>query len=57
LVAARREGLRRHLAGFDPDQHPELRRALDALAHDVIGAIPSPPVKKNKIVGFDREVT
>jgi MFS family permease len=43
LVAARREGLRRHLAGFDPDQHPELRRALDALAHDVIGAIPSPP--------------
>ena len=43
LVAARREGLRRHLAGFDPDEHPELRRALDALAHDVIGAIPSPP--------------
>jgi EmrB/QacA subfamily drug resistance transporter len=43
LVAARREGLRRHLAGFDPDDHPELRRALDALAHDVIGAIPSPP--------------
>ena len=43
LVAARRKGLRRHLAGFDPDEHPELRRALDALAHDVIGAIPSPP--------------
>jgi DNA-binding MarR family transcriptional regulator len=43
LVAARREGLRRHLAGFDPDEHPELRRALDSLAHDVIGAIPSPP--------------
>ena len=43
LVSARREGLRRHLAGFDPDDHPELRRALDALAHDVIGAIPSPP--------------
>jgi EmrB/QacA subfamily drug resistance transporter len=43
LVAARREGLRRHLAGFNPDEHPELRRALDALAHDVIGAIPSPP--------------
>ncbi len=43
LVAARREGLRRHLGGFDPDEHPELRRALDALAHDVIGAIPSPP--------------
>jgi DNA-binding MarR family transcriptional regulator len=43
LVSARREGLRRHLAGFDPDEHPELRKALDALAHDVIGAIPSPP--------------
>jgi EmrB/QacA subfamily drug resistance transporter len=43
LVAARREGLRRHLEGFDPDHHPELRRALDRLAHDVIGAIPSPP--------------
>jgi DNA-binding MarR family transcriptional regulator len=43
LVAARREGLRRHLAGFDPDEHPELRRALDRLAHDVIGAIPAPP--------------
>ena len=43
LVAARREGLRRHLAGLDPDEHPELRRALDSLAHDVIGAIPSPP--------------
>jgi EmrB/QacA subfamily drug resistance transporter len=43
LVAARREGLHRHLAGFDPDEHPELRSALDALAHDVIGAIPSPP--------------
>ena len=43
LVAARREGLRRHLEGFDPDRHPELRRALDRLAHDVIGAIPSPP--------------
>jgi EmrB/QacA subfamily drug resistance transporter len=45
LVAARREGLRRHLAGFDPDEHPDLRRALDALAHDVIGAIPAPPAR------------
>jgi EmrB/QacA subfamily drug resistance transporter len=43
LVALRREGLRHHLAGFDPDHHPELKRVLDALAHDVIGAIPSPP--------------
>jgi DNA-binding MarR family transcriptional regulator len=44
LVAARRERLRGYLEGFDPDQHPELRRVLDRLAHDLIGAIPSPPV-------------
>jgi DNA-binding MarR family transcriptional regulator len=44
LVAARRDRLRGHLEGLDPDQHPELRRVLDRLAHDLIGTIPSPPV-------------
>jgi EmrB/QacA subfamily drug resistance transporter len=45
LVAARREGLREYLAGYEPDEHPELRKLLDDLAHDVVGAIPSPPAE------------
>jgi DNA-binding MarR family transcriptional regulator len=44
LAAARREGLREYLAGYDPDEHPELRRVLDELAKDVVGAIPAAPV-------------
>jgi DNA-binding MarR family transcriptional regulator len=44
LVAVRRERLRPYLEGLDPDQNPELRRVLDRLAHDLIGAVPSPPV-------------
>jgi EmrB/QacA subfamily drug resistance transporter len=42
LIAAKREGLRDYLDGLDPDDHPELRKLLDELAHDVIGAIPTP---------------
>jgi EmrB/QacA subfamily drug resistance transporter len=41
LVAARRAGLREHLAGYDPDEHPELRRVLDELERDVVGTIPA----------------
>jgi EmrB/QacA subfamily drug resistance transporter len=44
LVAARREGLETYLAGYDPDEHPELRQVLDELAKDVVGAIPAAPV-------------
>jgi EmrB/QacA subfamily drug resistance transporter len=44
LVVVRRERLRPYLEGLDPDQNPELRRVLDRLAHDLIGAVPSPPV-------------
>jgi EmrB/QacA subfamily drug resistance transporter len=40
LVAARREGLAEFLAGYDPDEHPELRQLLDELAKDVAGTIP-----------------
>ena len=43
LVAARRAGLREYLAGYDPDEHPELRRVLDELAKDVVGTIPAIP--------------
>jgi EmrB/QacA subfamily drug resistance transporter len=43
LVAARRQGLREYLAGYDPDHHPELRRVLDELAEDVVSAIPDMP--------------
>jgi EmrB/QacA subfamily drug resistance transporter len=43
LVAARSDGLREHLEGYDPDEHPELRRTLDELAKDVVRVIPSEP--------------
>jgi EmrB/QacA subfamily drug resistance transporter len=44
LVAARREGLCDYLAGYDPDDHPDLRKMLDDLAEDVVSVIPSQPV-------------
>ncbi len=44
LIAARREGLAERLAGYNPDEHEELRRLLDALARDLVCAIPSPPL-------------
>jgi EmrB/QacA subfamily drug resistance transporter len=43
IVAARREGLATYLAGYDPDQHPELRRMLDDLAQDVVSVVPAAP--------------
>ena len=45
LVAARRDGLRDYLGGYDPDEHPELRRTLDELAKDAVGAIPAAPAR------------
>jgi len=42
LVAARCAGLREHLAGWDPDQHPDLRRLIDELGRDLVSQMPSP---------------
>ena len=42
LVAAKTAALREYLDGLEPDDHPELQRLLDELAHDVVGAIPTP---------------
>jgi EmrB/QacA subfamily drug resistance transporter len=42
LVAARREGLRELLAGWEPDQQTELRGLLDRLARDLVSEIPTP---------------
>ena len=44
LIAARREGLSHYLAGYDPDEHPDLRKMLDELARDVVSVVPSQPV-------------
>jgi EmrB/QacA subfamily drug resistance transporter len=46
LVAARRDGLAEHLAGYDPEAHPELKRMLDDLATDVVSAIPAEPAAR-----------
>jgi EmrB/QacA subfamily drug resistance transporter len=43
LVAARRAGLDEYLAGYDPGEHPDLKRMLDDLARDVVSAIPAEP--------------
>jgi EmrB/QacA subfamily drug resistance transporter len=43
IVAARREGLAAYLAGYDPDEHPELRRMLDDLAQDIVSVVPAAP--------------
>jgi EmrB/QacA subfamily drug resistance transporter len=43
IVAARREGLAADLAGYDPDEHPELRRMLDDLAQDIVSVVPAAP--------------
>jgi DNA-binding MarR family transcriptional regulator len=42
LVAARCAGLRELLAGWDPDEHPELRRVIDELGRDLVSEIPAP---------------
>jgi EmrB/QacA subfamily drug resistance transporter len=46
IVAARREGLAAHLAGYDPDRYPELRRMLDDLAADVVSVVPAAPAAR-----------
>jgi EmrB/QacA subfamily drug resistance transporter len=45
IVAARREGLRELLAGWDPDEHEDIRRLLDELAHELVCDIPRPPAE------------
>jgi hypothetical protein len=42
LVAARCAGLRELLAGWDPDEDPELRELIDKLGRDLVSQIPTP---------------
>ena len=42
LVAARCAGLRDLLAGWNPDEHPELRELIDKLGRDLVSQIPTP---------------
>jgi EmrB/QacA subfamily drug resistance transporter len=42
LVAARCTGLRELLAGWNPDEHPELRELIDKLGRDLVSQIPTP---------------
>ena len=42
LVAARSAGLRDLLAGWHPDQHPEVQQFVDKLARDLVSDIPTP---------------
>ncbi|HEY7198448.1 MAG TPA: MFS transporter [Gaiellaceae bacterium] len=41
VVAARREGLAELLAGWSPDEHPELRRLLDGLSRSLVSDVPA----------------
>ena len=43
LVAAKSTRLRELLAGWQPDELPELQRMVDRLGRDLVSAIPSPP--------------
>src|SRR5581483_1634254 len=42
LVAGRTDGLRRLLRGWNPDEHPELRRLTDELARSLVNEMPLP---------------
>jgi DNA-binding MarR family transcriptional regulator len=42
LVEAKCAGLRELLAGWHPDQQPELRRLVDRLGRDLVSEIPTP---------------
>ncbi len=44
LVEARCAGLRELLAGWNPDQQPELQEMVDRLGRDLVSQIPMPPV-------------
>ena len=43
LVEARCAGLRELLAGWHPDQQPELQEMVDRLGRDLVSQIPTPP--------------
>jgi hypothetical protein len=40
--AARCAGLRDLLAGWNPDEHPELRALIDKLGRELVSQIPTP---------------
>ena len=42
LVKARCENLRELLDGWNPDEHPQLRRMIDDLGRDLVSEIPTP---------------
>jgi DNA-binding MarR family transcriptional regulator len=42
IVAVRSAGLRDLLDGWSPDEHPELKRAIDELARDLVAQVPRP---------------
>ena len=42
FVAARKEGLRVLLRGWDVDERPEVRELVDALAHAYVSEMPAP---------------
>jgi DNA-binding MarR family transcriptional regulator len=52
LVAARCAGLREHLAGWDPDEHPELRQLIDKLGRDLVSQIPPGPRRGLSALGL-----
>jgi DNA-binding MarR family transcriptional regulator len=44
LIAARCAGLRELLAGWRPEEQPEVQRMVDSLARDLVSRIPTPAV-------------
>lgn len=42
LVAVRCNGLRELLDGWEPDEHPELKRLIDRLGRDLVSEMPTP---------------
>ena len=42
LVTARCAGLRELLAGWDPDEHPELKALIDRLGREFVNEMPTP---------------
>jgi EmrB/QacA subfamily drug resistance transporter len=49
LVAAKCQGLRELLDGWQPDQHAELEQLVDNLGRDLVSEIPRPPVGSRRI--------
>jgi DNA-binding MarR family transcriptional regulator len=50
LVTAKCDRLRELLDGWNPEQHAELQRLVDALARDLVSEIPAPP--EGQLVGI-----